>query len=181
MGRVRALCRGTGAQGAGSKDTYPAPSRQPANCQPANPPIDPHTVPPCYEYCRCVPSMCHTTLYLPYFMPEYAAYNMTCVLHHGGAEVVLVVPDLVSSSRILLFCPALHRIAQAIICSCFVFSPFYFFLLTQYMGRLPQLPSSPSTPSKPCSRAGHDTETPTGLGTHKSARACYVCRLNPPP
>lgn len=59
VGRVRALCRGTGAQGAGSKDTYPAASRQPANCQPANPPIDPHTVPPSYGYCRCVPSMCY--------------------------------------------------------------------------------------------------------------------------
>jgi hypothetical protein len=45
---------------------------------------------------------------------------------------------------------------------------------SSYVDRLP--PSSP--PRKPCSRAGHDTETPTGLGTHKSARACCVSRLN---
>lgn len=67
------------------------------------------------------------------------------------------------SSRVLLRCTALHRHLLF----------FYFFILSSYMGRLPPAPKLPP-PGKPGSRAGHDIETPTGLGTHKSARACYV-------
>lgn len=52
---------------------------------------------------------------------------------------------------------------------------FILFFLSLFFGDMDRVPpQSPTLPkSKPGSRGGHDIETPTGLGTHKSARACY--------
>lgn len=148
------MCRGIGVQ-------WYVPCTFPSARQPDSQPTGPSygaTV-----TCECLRVVC-AVLRNIYYCPTYAAYNLCNASRQlewypmptefWQCMLCLVEP------YIALLCAALHC---AGICSFFSSS------LHGSAAPAPKL-----APSKPGSRAGHDIETPTGLGTHKSARACYV-------
>lgn len=124
----------------------------PSTCQPADRPSQGATVPP-YVYVRVV---CTTINSLIVQCSMYFGQcNCYCSL-----ECTEPLPVVLAVSAAVYDCTALRCPAQTFV---LFFSPFL------HGSAAP----GAQLPSKPGSRAGHDIETPTGLGTHKSARACY--------